>query len=65
MSSWQPQEAALSQIVDTILQSTNERNSQQVQHGITEVRSSDFCIQYLYADCDLIVFFAMFCLTET
>ncbi|KAJ3554427.1 hypothetical protein NM688_g3116 [Phlebia brevispora] len=36
MSSWQPQPDALKQIVDTIIQSTNERNSQQVQHGITE-----------------------------
>ncbi|KAF7798984.1 hypothetical protein EIP86_010213 [Pleurotus ostreatoroseus] len=36
MASWQPQQDALQQIVDTIIQSTNERNSQQVQHGITE-----------------------------
>lgn len=40
MSSWQPQQQALKQIVDTIVQSTNEHNSQQVQHGITEVRLS-------------------------
>ncbi len=38
MTSWTPQPTGLKQILDTIIESTNEENNQDTQQAITEVR---------------------------